>query len=57
MVAYLCPLNLLYIEKLASTVNGTEVQYTSQDVQIERTDSKMTTDEVRDWCCTWKKSH
>ena len=56
MVAYLCPLNLLYIEKLASTVNGTEAQCTNQDVRIEKTVSKMTTDEIWDSCCTWKKS-
>ena len=50
------PHNLLHVEKLASTVNGTAAQCTSQCVQVKRTVSKTITKGARDQRCTWGES-
>ena len=48
-----CPRNLLHLEKVASTVNGTAAQCASQGVRVKRTVSKTTTKGAQDRCCTW----
>ena len=46
------PCNLVHVEKLASTVNGTAAQCTSQGIRVKRTVSKTTTKGAQDRCCT-----
>ena len=46
------PRNLLHVEKLASTINGTVAQCTSHGVRVKRIVSKTTTKGAWDRHCT-----